>query len=120
MKTWLILGLAILSEVTATLSLRQVIGHWVWLIPIILGYSSSFACLSVLLRSGANIGVIYGVWAACGMALTSVFAAFIFGDKMTWMMVLGIIIIIVGVFFVEMGSHSLQKASKSDANKEHV
>jgi len=50
------------------------------------------------------VGVTYGIWGACGTALTAVLAALVFGDPFTWPIVAGIGLIIAGVLFVEFGS----------------
>lgn len=103
MKKWLILSAAILLEVTATLSLRGSIEDPRWEILAVVGYSGSFIALSLLLRMGVPIGVVYGIWAAAGVALTAVLASLVFGEQFTFMIGLGIAIVIAGVVLVETG-----------------
>ncbi len=103
MKKWLILSAAILLEVTATLSLRGSIEDPRWVILAVVGYSGSFIALSLLLRIGVPIGVVYGIWAAAGVALTAVLASLVFGEQFTFMIGLGIAIVIAGVVLVETG-----------------
>lgn len=103
MKKWLILSAAILLEVTATLSLRGSIEDPRWVILAVVGYSGSFIALSLLLRMGVPIGVAYGIWAAAGVALTAVLASLVFGEQFTFMIGLGIAIVIAGVVLVETG-----------------
>ncbi|SKC67851.1 DMT family transporter [Plantibacter cousiniae (nom. nud.)] len=103
MKKWLILSAAILLEVTATLSLRGSIEDPRWVILAVVGYSGSFIALSLLLRMGVPIGVVYGIWAAAGVALTAVLASLVFGEQFTFMIGLGIAIVIAGVVLVETG-----------------
>jgi small multidrug resistance pump len=74
MKKWLILAGAIALEVTATMALRGAIDNPWWAILAVAGYAGAFIALSLLLRMGAAIGVIYGIWAAAGVALTAVIA----------------------------------------------
>jgi small multidrug resistance pump len=95
---------AILTEVTAILSLRASQDHWAWLILVAVGYLTSFAMLTLLLRAGMPIGVTYGIWGAVGTALTAILAAVIFGDPFTVPIVFGIGLIIIGVLLVEFGS----------------
>ncbi|WP_194385121.1 DMT family transporter [Microbacterium luteum] len=110
MAKWLYLVGAIVLEVSATLSLRQLVDHAGWIVLVLLGYGGAFLCLALLLRAGAPIGLTYGVWAASGVALTAVLAALLYGDPLTWLMSLGIAIVIGGVLLVEMGAstHSRQ------------
>jgi small multidrug resistance pump len=100
---WLALAGAILIEVMATLSMRASEGFRkkIWLIPVVVGYLASFALLSVSLSLGMPVGIAYGVWSACGVALVAVIAKFLFGEPLTPMMVLGIAFIIAGVLTIE-------------------
>jgi small multidrug resistance pump len=103
MKKWLILTGAIALEVTATLALRGAIDDPWWAILAVAGYLGAFVALSLLLRLGAPIGVVYGIWAAAGVALTAVIASVIFGEPFTFTIGLGIAIVIAGVVLVETG-----------------
>jgi small multidrug resistance pump len=103
MKTWLVLILAIVLEVTATLSLRAAMDSPWWGIGAVLGYGGAFVALAAMLRWGAPIGVIYGIWAASGVALTAVIASALFGEPFTFTIGLGIVTVITGVFLVETG-----------------
>lgn len=92
-------------EVVGTLSLRASQDSSLWLITVVLGYLSAFVLLALTLREGMPVGVAYGVWAASGIALTAVLAAFLFGDPFTVAIGVGIALIIGGVLLVEFGSH---------------
>ena len=100
----MLLGAAIASEVAATLSLRAMQDHGAWLAAVVVGYACAFTLLTLVLREGVPVGVTYGIWGACGTALTAVLAALVFGDPFTWPIVAGIGLIIAGVLFVESGS----------------
>jgi small multidrug resistance pump len=103
MKNWLILGIAIVLEVTATLALRAAIEQPWWAIVTVVGYAGSFVSLSALLRMGNPIGVVYGIWAAVGVALTAVVASLLFGEPFTLTIGVGIAVVIAGVLLVEDG-----------------
>ena len=96
---------AIVTEVTATLSLRASQDHAAWLVVVVAGYVTAFALLTLVLRAGMPVGVAYGIWGALGTAATAVLAAVLFGDPFTWPIVSGIGLIIAGVLLVEIGSH---------------
>jgi small multidrug resistance pump len=72
---------------------------------VVAGYLGSFVLLTLVLRAGVPVGVAYGIWGAVGTASTAVLAAAIFRDPFTWQIAAGIGLIIVGVLFVEFGSH---------------
>ncbi|MFC7676293.1 DMT family transporter [Mycolicibacterium sp. GCM10028919] len=105
MQKWGLLTAAILSEVAATLSLRAAQDDGAWLVLVVAGYLGSFVLLTLVLRAGVPVGVAYGIWGAVGTASTAVLAAAIFRDPFTWQIAAGIGLIIVGVLFVEFGSH---------------
>jgi small multidrug resistance pump len=101
----LFLTLAIASEVLATLALKAVsASHRAWLIVVVLFYPTSFVMLAFALREGMTIGIAYGIWTACGLALTSIFGLLIFKEKLHRVTYLGIAIIAIGVFLVESGA----------------
>jgi small multidrug resistance pump len=104
---WLYLAAAILVEVAATMSLRASDGFRkkIWLFPVIVGYLASFALLSESLSLGMPVGVAYGVWSACGVALVALLGKVLFAEPLTWTMGAGIAFIIAGVLTIElMGS----------------
>jgi small multidrug resistance pump len=103
---WLALTGAILIEVVATLALRASDGFRkrAWLLPVIAGYAASFYLLWLSLSLGMPVGIAYGVWTACGVALVAVLAWFLFSDPLTPMMAAGIALIVAGVLTIEMAA----------------
>lgn len=102
--TWLVLAAAIGVEVFATLGLRASDGFrkGAWIAPVVAGYLASFYLLWLTLRLGMPVGVAYGVWTACGVALVAVIARYVFGDPLTVRMLIGIAFIIAGVLVIEL------------------
>ena len=101
---WLALTGAILIEVVATLSLRASDGFRKkgWILPVVVGYLLSFYLLWLALSLGLPVGIAYGIWTACGVALVAVVARFLFAEPLTWVMALGIALIVAGVLTIEM------------------
>ncbi|AKS34043.1 DMT family transporter [Mycolicibacterium goodii] len=101
---WLALAGAILVEVVATLALRASDGfrRKAWIVPVVIGYTASFYLLWVALSLGVPVGVAYGIWTACGVALVAVVARLLFRDPLTPTMMLGIALIASGVFTIEL------------------
>ena len=108
---WLLLAAAVLSEVTASLSLKAALDHPVLYLVVAPGYGTSFPLLSVVLRRGMPLGVAYGVWSACGVALTAVLSTAIFGEAMTPLKGVGIALVIAGVLAVELGAQQADPAA---------
>ena len=101
---WLALAGAIAVEVVATLSLRASDGFRkkAWFVPVALGYLVSFYLLWLSLSWGMPVGIAYGIWTACGVALVAVLARFLFAEPLTWIMGLGIALIVAGVLTIEL------------------
>lgn len=101
---WWALAGAILIEVVATLSLRASDGFRkkAWIAPVTLGYLASFYLLWLSLSLGMPVGIAYGIWTACGVALVAVVARYLFSEPLTGVMVLGIGLIVAGVLTIEM------------------
>lgn len=101
---WLTLAAAILLEVLATVSLRASDGFRkkAWIAPVALGYLASFYLLWVTLGLGMPVGIAYGVWTACGVALVALIARLLFAEPLTWVMVAGIALIAAGVLTIEL------------------
>ncbi len=114
MKRVWILVVAIALEVTATLSLRAAIDNPWWAVVTVAGYAGAFVALSALLRMGTPIGVVYGIWAAAGVALTAVIASIVFGEPFTFLIGLGIVIVIAGVVLVETGGQHAATSGRTD------
>ncbi|MCU1437627.1 MAG: QacE family quaternary ammonium compound efflux transporter [Naasia sp.] len=105
MRRWLILACAIATEVTATLSLKAALETPAFYAVVVAGYLASFVFLAVVLRAGMPLGVAYGIWGATGVALTAVLSLLLFGEPISGMMGIGIVLVIAGVLLVEFGSH---------------
>ena len=103
--TWLLLALAIASEVTATLSLRASEGlrRRRWIPVIVIGYLAAFVLLGTILAMGMPVGVAYGIWAAADVAVTAVLGRVIFKDHFSVMMAIGVALIAIGVALIEFG-----------------
>jgi small multidrug resistance pump len=101
---WLALAGAIAIEVVATLSLRASDGFRkkALIAPVVAGYLASFYLLWLSLSLGMPVGIAYGIWTACGVALVAVIARFLFAEPLTWVMLAGIALIVAGVLTIEL------------------
>ena len=103
---WLLLAGAILSEVTATISLKLSDG-FSKLVPtviVVIGYICAFILLTQVLKRGMSIGVAYGIWAAVGVALVALVGALFLGDSLTLVQVGGLVLVGGGVLALELGA----------------
>ena len=112
---WLALGGAVVSEVSATLALRQALNQPGFYVVVGIGYALAFILLSLTLKAGMPLGVAYGLWGALGVALTAVLSMLVFGEPITVLVALGIALIMAGVLLVEVGA---QRAGTQDKDGE--
>lgn len=105
---YLALTAAIALEVLATLCLRASEGFRkkLWMVPVVIGYLASFYLLWLTLSLGLPVGIAYGVWTACGVAIVAVLARFLFGERLTPTMGAGIALIVTGVLTIELAGLS--------------
>lgn len=103
--SFLYLAGAILSEVVGTLSLRLAgERHRGYYLVIVVTYPLALLFLVETLAAGMGIGVAYGIWAAVGVALTALASRFLFGERITRRMSVGLALICAGVVLIEMGA----------------
>ena len=115
MTKWLLLLGAILSEVSASLSLKAAVDRPLFYVVVVLGFTAAFAFLTADLRRGMGLGVAYGIWAATGVALTTTLSSVIYDEPFTGVMGIGIVLIIGGVLLVELGSHPTELTDEGAA-----
>lgn len=101
---WLTLAGGIVLEVIATMSLRASDGfrNRKWLVPVVVGYVGSFWLVYETLALGMPVGVAYGVWSACGVALVALLARVLFDEPLTPTMIFGMALIIAGVLIIDL------------------
>lgn len=108
MNKWLLLSIAILTEVIATSSLKASEG-FTRLLPsllVVAGFSLSFYCLSLTLKV-IPVGIVYAIWSGVGIVLITVAGWLFFGQKLDWPAIAGISLIILGVAVMNLFSKSV-------------
>jgi multidrug transporter EmrE-like cation transporter len=110
MKTMVILFFAVLSEVTATTSLKFSEG-FTKLIPsvvVVVGYGLSFYLLSMTLTV-MPIGIAYALWSGIGITLTVIAGKIIWNESMDWARITGIVLIIAGILVINLFSKTVAR-----------
>jgi small multidrug resistance pump len=103
--TLLLLALAIVSEITATVSLKVSEG-FTKLVPsivVVIGYGAAFFFLAQALKRGMPIGVAYGIWSAVGVAAIALIGVLFLDERLSLIQVGGIALVILGVLALELG-----------------
>lgn len=101
MNPWVLLGLAIVSEVVGTTALRASndssdLTRWILIGAVAVGYGLSFWLLALVLKR-IDLGIAYAVWAGVGTAITALIGIALFGEGMTLVKLGFIGLIVVGV-----------------------
>ena len=107
MNNWVYLGLAIVSEVIATASLKSTEG-FTRLVPsivVLVGYSAAFYFLSLTLDT-IPIGVAYAVWSGVGVATITLVSFLVYDQKIDAAGLLGIGLIVAGVVVLRLFSEA--------------
>ena len=103
-KSWLLLAAAIGLELCGTTCIKLSEGFTqpIFVLGVIVAYSICFTAFSIALRD-LPLGLAYGVWGGIGTIGTAVIGFCAFGEPMTAVMALGIVLIIAGVAFMNAG-----------------
>lgn len=106
MLGYIFLAIAIVTEVVATTFLKFTSGDnpkwWAFAI-VVVGYVASFVALSQSLSRGVPLGVAYAIWSAVGVAAIAVISWVFFRESLTWVQILGLVLLIGGVGLLELG-----------------
>ena len=111
MNNWVYLGLAIVSEVLATASLKSTEG-FTRLMPsivVLVGYSAAFYFLSLTLDT-IPIGVAYAVWSGVGVATITLVSFVLYEQKIDVAGLVGIGLIVAGVVVLRLFSETAVEA----------
>ena len=104
---WVLLGLAIGTEIAATTALKASDG-FTRLAPsvvVVVGYVLSFAFLARALRQ-LEVGVAYAIWSAVGTAVIAVIGILAFGESANPVKLVWIGLIVVGVVGLQLTGSS--------------
>ena len=109
MNKWIFLGLAIISEVIATTSLKSTEG-FTKLVPsiiVIVGYTAAFYFVSLTLDT-LPVGIVYAIWSGVGIALIAIISVIVLDQKLDAGAVVGMGLIIAGVVVMRVFSKTME------------
>lgn len=100
---WVLLAIAIITEVIATSSLKVSDGFTrLWpSVVVVVGYGISFYALALTMRS-LPVGVIYAIWSGLGITLVTLVGWFVFKQQLSTNALIGIGLIIAGVIVMNL------------------
>jgi len=111
MNAWVLLGLAILSEITATASLKSTEGFtrlWPSLV-VMAGYMAAFYFMSMTLET-IPVAVAYAIWSGVGVAGITLISVMFLDQKIDTAGLIGMGLIVLGVVVLRVFSTSHMEA----------
>ncbi len=110
---FLLLGIAIVSEVTGATTLKLSCGFSVFPFNIItvVCYGLSISLLIVILKY-LPLGLTYGIWGGLGSAATMVVGVLLWGDPFTPLMAVALVIIVAGTYLLNAGTDEIEAQRK--------
>jgi multidrug transporter EmrE-like cation transporter len=104
---WLILAIAIASEVFATtmLKLSDGFSRLTPAIGVVLGYGLSFFLLAIALKS-IGLSTAYAIWAGVGTVGAVLVGVLVFGESLTLPAYIGIALVVTGVVLLNAAAHN--------------
>lgn len=108
MQHWILLSMAIVSEVIATSCLKATEGFtrlWPSLV-VIVGYLLAFYFLSLTLKT-IPVGVAYAIWSGVGVVLIALSGWIFLGQSLDTPAVIGLSLIVAGVWVINVFSRTV-------------
>jgi len=104
---WILLTIAIVTEVIATSSLKASDGFTrLWpSVVVVIGYGISFYALALTMRT-LPVGVIYAIWSGLGITLVTLVGWIVFKQHLSAQVLIGMGLIIAGVVVMNLSPGS--------------
>lgn len=113
MSPWVLLGVAVVVEVGATIALRlsQGLTRPVPTLVVVVGYGVAFWLLSRIVQQ-LPTSVTYAVWAGAGIALVAIVGVVAFGEAVTPVKVASLVLVVLGIVGLHLQSGADEVASR--------
>lgn len=110
---FLLLGIAIASEVTGATTLKLSCGFGIFPFNIvtIAAYGISISLLIVILKY-LPLGLTYGIWGGLGSAATMIVGVLLWGDPFTPLMAVALVVIVAGTYLLNAGTDEIEARRK--------
>lgn len=107
---WMFLGLAIITEVIGTLSMKyaSVSGGSAGMIVMYIMIASSYILLSMAVKKVA-LGVAYALWEGIGILIITTFSVMWFHESLSPLKLGGLALLIAGITLIKYGTQKVQK-----------
>lgn len=111
---WIVLALAIVAEITGTLSMKwaSLSGGNSGFIMMLVMISLSYIFLAFAVKKIA-LGVAYALWEGIGILLITLFSVTLFDESLSAMKIAGLVTLVAGIALIKSGT---RKAAKRGGN----
>ncbi|WP_123345959.1 MULTISPECIES: multidrug/spermidine efflux SMR transporter subunit MdtJ [unclassified Enterobacter] len=111
---WIVLALAIVAEITGTLSMKwaSTSGGSTGFIMMLVMISLSYIFLAFAVKKIA-LGVAYALWEGIGILLITLFSVTLFDESLSPMKIAGLATLIVGIVLIKSGTRKAKKTGGS-------
>lgn len=114
---WFLLALAIVAEITGTLSMKWASlsgGHSGYILMLTM-ISLSYIFLSFAVKKIA-LGVAYALWEGVGIFLITLFSVVLFDESLSPMKIAGLTTLVAGIMLIKSGTRKAVKPRKEAAH----
>ena len=110
---WILLGLAIVAEITGTLSMKwsSISSGNTGFILMLVMIALSYIFLSFAVKKIA-LGVAYALWEGIGILFITLFSVLLFDEALSIMKVAGLITLVLGIALIKSGTRKSPRAVK--------
>ena len=115
---WILLALAIVAEITGTLSMKwaSVSGGHTGFILMLVMIALPYIFLAFAVKKIA-LGVAYALWEGIGILLITIFSVLLFDETLSMIKIAGLVTLVAGIVLIKSGT---QKAVKPGKEKAHA
>jgi small multidrug resistance pump len=100
---YLVIAIAAETIGTTALQASQQFTRLAPSIVVVVAYGASFYLLALALKT-IPVGVAYAIWSGLGMALIALIGFVVFGQRLDWAAIVGIVLILAGVLIINLFS----------------
>lgn len=117
LKGWLLLLIAIILELSGTISMKYSAGFSKWIPSILMFvfYAASFTSLNFAIKT-IDVSIAYAVWSGLGTVMITIIGIMYFDEHVTLYKVLAIVIIVSGVVMLNLAGAKGQDVQSSYGN----
>lgn len=114
---WILLALAIVAEITGTLSMKWASisdGHSGFILMLVM-ITFSYIFLSFAVKKIA-LGVAYALWEGIGILLITLFSVLLFDESLSVLKIAGLATLVVGIILIKSGTRKPVKQRKEQTH----